>query len=262
MPPAGGRHGIVGSMRTLGVDLSANPRKTAVAVLDWRPDRAELVELRLGVLDEDIISLIAGCDYTGIDCPLGWPAGLLPFLRGHVDNDAGAVLAHDGLEGRRTLAYRQTDRFVAGLLRLVPMSVSADRLGHVAMRCAVIQAKTARVSGPRRRDGSDGLAEVYPAASLRSWGIKARKYKGTSADARLVRESSLRSILAQAGWLRLNGWVEQLLASDDLHDALIASLSARAAALGKTYPVPEELHAVAMEEGWIHVPNSALAELI
>jgi predicted nuclease with RNAse H fold len=62
-------------MRTLGVDLSANPRKTAVAVLEWRPDRAELVELLLGVLDEDIVSLIAGCDYTGIDCPLGRPTG-------------------------------------------------------------------------------------------------------------------------------------------------------------------------------------------
>ncbi|MCG2621269.1 DUF429 domain-containing protein [Arthrobacter sp. I2-34] len=249
-------------MRTLGVDLSANPRKTAVAVLDWQPDRAELVELRLGVLDEDIISLIAGCDYTGIDCPLGWPAGLLPFLQGHIDNDTGAVLAHDGPEGRRTLAYRQTDRFVAGLLRLVPMSVSADRLGHVAMRCAVIQAKAARAAGPARRDGSDGIAEVYPAASLRSWGIKARKYKGTSADARLVRESSLRSLRDQAGWLRLKGRDEQLLASDDLHDALVASLTARAAAVGKTYPVPAHLAGVAAEEGWIHVPNTPLAELL
>ncbi|NKX54829.1 DUF429 domain-containing protein [Arthrobacter mobilis] len=250
-------------MRTLGVDLSANPVKTAAAVLEWTPGQARLAELRLGATDEDIVRLVGNCDYTGIDCPLGWPARLVPFLQGHLGNDAGAVLAHDGPEGRRVLAYRETDRFVAGLLRLVPMSVSADRLGHVAMRCAVIQAKIARTAGPRRRDGSDGLAEVYPAASLKAWGITARKYKGGTDAARLAREASLRSLRDQAGWLRLEGADAQLLASDDdLHDALIASLSARAAALGRTCPVPAGLEQAAAEEGWIHVPNTPLAGLI
>ncbi|MFD1213722.1 DUF429 domain-containing protein [Arthrobacter sp. GCM10027362] len=249
-------------MRTLGVDLAASPKKTAVAVLDWGPEGAGLAELRLGATDEDIVALVEAGDCTGVDCPLGWPAQLVPFLRGHLGPDAAAVLAHDGPEGRRTLAYRETDRFVAALLHLVPMSVSADRLAHVAMRCAVIQAKLARTARPRRRDGSDGFAEVYPAASLKAWGISPRGYKGTSAEARAVRGAALRSLQEQAPWLRLNGFAGQLLASDDLHDALIASLSARAAATGRTHPVPARLAAAAEEEGWIHVPDSALADLL
>jgi len=61
---------------------------------------------------------------------------------------------------------------------LIPLSVSADRLAHPAMRCAVIQAKIARAHGPQSRDGSGRLAEVHPAASLESWGLLARGYKG------------------------------------------------------------------------------------
>jgi hypothetical protein len=69
------------------------------------------------------------------------------------------VLGHDGIAGRRLLAYRDTDRFVAGRTGLIPLSVSADRLAHPAMRCAVIKAKIARDVGPQPR--------TAPAASPR-----------------------------------------------------------------------------------------------
>ncbi|BAS06868.1 conserved hypothetical protein [Arthrobacter sp. Hiyo4] len=41
------------------------------------------------------------------------------------------------------------------------------------MRCTVIQAKIAVRYGSPARDGSDRLAEVYPAASLKVWGMLA-----------------------------------------------------------------------------------------
>ncbi|MFY9634058.1 MAG: DUF429 domain-containing protein, partial [Cellulosimicrobium cellulans] len=130
-------------MRTLGVDLAAATKKTAAAVLAWDAGTARLEHLALDVHDREIVELFGSSSMTGIDCPVGWPDAFLPFLAGHLNLDAGPVLDHDGIEGRRLLAYRDTDRFVTGHTGLIPLSVSADRLAHPAMRCAVIQARIA-----------------------------------------------------------------------------------------------------------------------
>ena len=156
-------------MRTLGVDLAAATKKTAGAVIEWSDNRARLAHLALDVDDQAIVDLFGTCDMTGVDCPVGWPDALIPFLTGHLDFDAAPVLEHDGIAGRRLLAYRDTDRFCTAQTGLIPLSVSADRLAHPAMRCAVIQAKIASLHGPQLRDGSGRLAEVYPAASLKIW---------------------------------------------------------------------------------------------
>ncbi len=123
-------------MKTLGIDLAADPKKTAAAVLDWVPDAARLTHLQLGVADEDIVDHFTDADATGIDCPVGWPQALLPFLSGHLNRDADAVLQHDGIAGRRLLAYRDYDRFVTSISGLISLSVSADRLAHPTMLLA------------------------------------------------------------------------------------------------------------------------------
>ena len=120
-------------MRTLGVDLAAATKKTAVAVLEWGAGSARLEHLALDVGDREIVELFGSSDMTGIDCPVGWPQALVPFLTGHLNFDAGPVLAYDGIDGRRLLAYRETDRFVTGRTGLIPLSVAADRLAHPAM---------------------------------------------------------------------------------------------------------------------------------
>ncbi|WP_371419119.1 DUF429 domain-containing protein [Pseudarthrobacter sp. NamE5] len=165
-------------MRTLGVDLAAATKKTAVAMIEWGQGSARLAHLALGVDDQEIVDLFGTAGMTGIDCPVGWPDALLPFLTAHLNFDAGPVLAQDGIAGRRLLAYRDTDRFTTAQTGLIPLSVSADRLAHPAMRCAVIQARIASLHGPQPRDGSGRLAEVYPAASLKIWGLSGRGYKG------------------------------------------------------------------------------------
>lgn len=248
-------------MKTLGVDLAAATKKTAVAVIEWEPDRARLAHLALDVADQDIVELFGSCDMTGVDCPVGWPDALIPFLTGHLNFDAGPVLEYDGIAGRRLLAYRDTDRFVTRETGLIPLSVSADRLAHPAMRCAVIQAKIAVLHGPQARDGSARLAEVYPAASLKIWGLNGRGYKG-----RGIPESQRLGLLVaaledQAPWLDLTGHRGTLAASDDLFDAVIASLTARAAARRRTL-LPDSSHAqAARSEGWIHLPSCTLDEL-
>lgn len=248
-------------MRTLGVDLAAATKKTATAVVEWDNGSARLAQLDLGVDDAGIVRLFGSCEMTGIDCPVGWPDAFLPFIAGHLAGDAHPVLEYDGIEGRRLLAYRDTDRFVTARTGLIPLSVSADRLAHPAMRCAVIQAKVAANFGPQARDGSGRLAEVYPAASLKSWGLPARGYKGRGGT-EAQRLGDLVDALQQAApWLDLAGHENRLAGSDDLFDALIASLTARAVALGRTLR-PDAGHAgPARSEGWIHLPLGGLAAL-
>lgn len=248
-------------MRTLGVDLAAATKKTAVAVIEWADGAARLAQLSLGVGDEEIVRLFGTSDMTGIDCPLGWPDAFLPFIAGHLYFDAHPVLDYDGIEGRRLLAYRDTDRFVTAQTGLIPLSVSADRLAHPAMRCAVIQAKIAQDYGPQARDGSGRLAEVYPAASLKLWGLPTRGYKGRGAPETERLAVALDALSAAAPWLDLAGHDDRLAASDDMFDAVIASLTGRAVALGRTLRPVSGHSAAALTEGWIHLPRGGLQEL-
>jgi predicted nuclease with RNAse H fold len=248
-------------MRTLGVDLAAAAKKTAAAVVEWDDGAARLAHLSLDVGDEEILRLFGTSDMTGIDSPLGWPDAFLPFIAGHLNFDPHPVLDHDGIEGRRLLAYRDTDRFVTGHTGLIPLSVSADRLAHPAMRCAVIQAKIAREYGPQARDGSGRLAEVYPAASLKLWGIHARGYKRRGAPEAEKLSSAVADLSVKAPWLDLAEYRADLAASDDMFDALIASLTARAAAVGGTLRPGPGHAAAALTEGWIHLPRGGLQEL-
>jgi predicted nuclease with RNAse H fold len=244
------------------VDLAAATKKTAVAVIEWSRGSARLADLRIDVGDQEIVDLFGSMDMTGIDCPLGWPDALVPFLTGHSTFDAGPVLAHDGIEGRRLLAYRDTDRFVTAHTGLIPLSVSADRLAHPAMRCAVIQAKIAALHGPQLRDGSGRLAEVYPAASLKIWGLNARGYKGRGSSEAERLAVLVGNLKEQAPWLDLAGQDDRLAASDDMFDAVVASLTARAVALGRTAG-PDDAHSkAARTEGWIHLPSCSLDGLI
>jgi predicted nuclease with RNAse H fold len=248
-------------VRTLGVDLAADPKRTAAAVIEWSDRQARLVHLALGVTDEAVVELFRDTDVTGIDCPLGWPAPFLAFLLGHSRQEPAAVLCHDGLAGRRDLVYRATDRFITHETGLIPLSVSADRLAHPAMRCAVIQAKIARAYGVQPKDGTGRLIEVYPAASMKIWGIAARNYKGRGTPESGVRNNILGQLTAAAPWLDLDAYRDHLAASDDLLDSVIASLTARATARQSTLlPAPDQSHA-ASEEGWIHLPTRPLTEL-
>jgi predicted nuclease with RNAse H fold len=248
-------------VRTLGVDLAAATKKTAVAVMEWVGGAVRLEYLSLDVGDQEIVELFGSSSMTGIDCPVGWPDAFLPFIAGHLNFDAHPVLDHDGIEGRRLLTYRDTDRFVTARTGLIPLSVSADRLAHPAMRCAVIQAKIARDVGPQARDGSGRLAEVYPAASLKLWGIHARGYKGRGAPEAAKLSLILEDLARAAPWLDLAGYRDDLAASDDMFDAVIASLTARAVSLGQTLRPGAGQAAAALSEGWIHLPSGPLSEL-
>ncbi|MBM7276258.1 DUF429 domain-containing protein [Gordonia rubripertincta] len=243
------------AMRTVGVDLSASPAKTAVAVLDWFDDRAELVELVVGADDAEIRRLVDGATRIGIDSPFGWPDGFVEFLVAHHREHLSAGRKLDDIANRRPLALRRTDLWIveAGLGR--PLSVSADQIAHVAFRCAGLLAD---LSVGNRVEG--WAVEAYPAGALRRWGLTSRGYK--RAANRTVLTELVDALRTAAPWLELGDQHSQMRSDDDAFDAVVTALIARAAELGFTTPPSADDRPVALREGWIHVPNCELPELI
>ncbi|MDJ0375925.1 DUF429 domain-containing protein [Cryobacterium sp. PH31-L1] len=242
-------------MRTAGVDLAAEPKGTALAVIDWTDAGAFLTELHLGVADENIVRTAGTVEKLGIDCAFGWPDEFVQFMVAHASGDLTGV--DGGMAWRRTLAYRETDREVRKITGRWPLSVSTDRLGLTAMRCAGLLSRLAAAGIPVDRAGFGAVAEIYPGASLRLWGFSTTGYRTDPA----IRLQLLAQIQDAAPWLELGAHAPHMIASADAFDAVIAALAARSAALGFYEPPAPALLDRARREGWIVLPNGPLAEL-
>lgn len=237
-------------MRTAGIDLSSQEKKSAACVVEWARDRATVVALTLGVADGDIIRLVGEVDKLGIDVPLGWPIAFAEAVSRHSEHGSWpATYRHASMEAYR---YRRTDIHVWRTGGVAPLSVSTDRIGIPAMRSAAL---LAAVEPRVALDGSGVVVEVYPAAALRRWGLPWRKYKGPE---HVAERNALVSSFAHqtAGWLSLEGADRTACeSSDDAFDALVAALVARAASVGVVEAIPEEDRAAALREGWIALPR-------
>ncbi|HMM95104.1 DUF429 domain-containing protein [Phycicoccus sp.] len=249
-------------MQTLGIDLAAQPEKTGIAWLEWTSGGARVTELAVGASDETLLQGMATANKTGIDCPLGWPREFVAFVskhqHDHVDVEPG--LAADW---RRRLSFRVTDLHVKSTVPGVQgLSVSSDRIGVTTMRCAALLSQLAVLGDPVVRTGSGPVTEVYPAASLVRWGFSHKGYKGTKAKIR--RSELVDELLIAAPWLDLGSYESLCRATDDALDAVLASLTARAAAIGLTDPIPVEDQRAAEIEGWIALPANGthLAHLL
>ena len=243
-------------MRTVGVDLAAGEKRTALAAIDWSPGRAE-ASVVVGVDDGRVVEEIGASDKAGIDCPLGWPERFVDFLNAHREGSVG-VPTDD--RGRAVLRYRETDRAVieAGV---VPLSVSSDRIGVTAMRAAGILSRLERETGEAVARAGDGkVVEVYPAVALRRWDLIRGPYKGR---ARVTNLSALAGfLLKRLPTLRLGDDLDLFRTNEDAFDAVICALIARAARLGDvTAPSGGEQLRLARREGWIAVPTGDLADL-
>ena len=248
-------------MRILGIDLAAQPRNTGVVELVPRAATRWRAEVPPDApTDEHLVELAARADLVGVDAPLGWPIDFVRAVRAHEAREPWP-----GTANRRSLTHRHTDDVVRDHGRGNPMSASADLLGHVAMRCALLQRDWARRWGaPAPRDGSGRLVEVYPAASLRAWAMPERGYKGNGADAGRVRTRIVDRIAeATRGWLDVSLVRSGCIDSDHVLDALISALAALMAHVGATFPPTsiEDRHCAVLE-GWIHVPDRLLADLV
>ena len=164
---------------TVGVDLAAEAAGTAVAVIAWDDARAQVTALVPDATDADVVAAARLADKVGVDCPFGWPTGFVRLVGEH-ERGLLAPPASSGRDWRRSLTMRVTDGHVHALTGLTPLSVSADRIGHAALRWAAIAATLGAAGLDVRRDGSGLLAEVYPSAALRHWQLPHRGYKGSA----------------------------------------------------------------------------------
>lgn len=110
-------------MRTLGIDFAAQPKNTALYVIEWGRDTAEITKLACGVGDEQICEAIAGADKAGLDVPLGCPISFPNAIRTHSEHRPWPKASI------RELRFRATDLFVQAKTRQWPLSVSTDRIG-------------------------------------------------------------------------------------------------------------------------------------
>jgi predicted RNase H-like nuclease len=266
--PGGGRRQAV----TVGIDLAARARRTAVCRAEWADDGGLTAEFVVPRDDEDLLALIRAADKTGLDCPLGWPSSFVATVLAHHQGLRLPVPARfearpDGRPGLDALRFRLTDDLTwkATAMR-PPLSVSTDLLGVVALRAARLLDALAATDTPVPRDGSGPIAEVYPAAALRLWGIRpARSYKNAgpgAREAREVREHILASVEAGLALTLPEPVRATCLDSHDHLDALICALVARAVLTdGTRWPRTPDERTAARQEGWIHLPNGDLAAL-
>ncbi|HUZ37996.1 MAG TPA: hypothetical protein VMV17_16870, partial [Streptosporangiaceae bacterium] len=131
----------------------------------------------------------------------GWPDAFVAFVAAHQDGHVTVPRDFGERGWKGPLTMRLTDLAVREVLRLTPLSVSADRLGHVAMRCTCLLALHAQQGHAAGRDGSGITTEVYPAASLKVWGLPYRGFKrpGDTRDLELL----IDGLLESAPWLDL-----------------------------------------------------------
>jgi len=255
------------STRTLGIDLASQPKRTAACVIEWRPGGAELIAVDQLLDNPTLLELMRGPSVTkiGIDAPFGWPAEFVDAIAAY------RTLGTWPVKDRTRLYLRETDRAVRAICRQNPLSVTTDRIAFAAMRCAELLTEYSTATGrPLDRSGAGVVVEVYPAAALRQWEISPAAwatdkggYKGHGPTTEAARRARLVDLVAE----RLRGtldippsFLERCYASDDVLDALICALVARAVEAAKSLPIsdsvavaPKALQAAA-EEGWIHLP--------
>jgi len=243
---------------TAGVDLAAEPKGTALAIIHWSASRAKLLSLQLGIADEAIVDACQNVNKIGIDCALGWPIEFVEFLNSHAELGSSDQAVDGGMDWRRRLSYRETDRAVRAISGRWPLSVATDRLGLTAMRAAGLLGRL-RLNGiPIDRSGAGVVAEVYPGATLRLWGFNTSGYRASAE----VRELLLGAIQMQAPWLDVSDFESLMMKSCDAFDAVIAALATRSAALGFYEPPNPSQLKQAKIEGWIALPNQPLEALI
>jgi predicted nuclease with RNAse H fold len=243
---------------TAGIDLAAEPKGTALALIDWSDRSGKLVDLKVGVADSVIVEDVSNAGKIGIDCALGWPMEFVDFVSNHNDPNAKSHQVEGGMDWRRRLSYRETDRAVRARTGRWPLSVSTDRLGLTAMRCAGLLGRLEKTGIQIDRSGAGVVAEVYPGATLRVWGFDTTGYRKSVDE----RKRLLGQILEQANWLDTSSFESLMLESCDAFDAVIAALASRAAFLGLSEPPTQSQMPQARIEGWIALPVGKISELI
>jgi predicted nuclease with RNAse H fold len=245
------------SMRTLGVDLASQPKNTAACVIVWDSGSSEVETLETNVTNARVHELYNRCDVTGIDAPFGWPTPFVGFVNNVMDPSAnGPIVVPPHFD---QIYFRATDHRVWRETGKRPLSVAADRIAILAMRCSVIL----RELGVTNKAGEGNVVEVYPAAALLAWGYAIDGLKDKNIG-KAMRRALLETMASAYPELPISEEIiDECAASDHVFDAFVASLVTRAASLNKVLPPTDEERERAKTEGWIAIPvQGSLSQLL
>src|SRR4029450_8934519 len=97
-------------MRSLGIDLAAEPPDTAACEITWLTDsaRGRLYTDRLD--DDQLLALIESADKVGIDCPFGWPKPFANAVAAHANAAAWPGRGQHGSSHPPSLRHPLTDQ--------------------------------------------------------------------------------------------------------------------------------------------------------
>jgi len=237
-------------MRTLGVDLSAQPQNTAACTIAWSLQNARISSLKVDLTDDELVSFGESADKIGLDVPFGWPTKFVTTISAHYQ---GVVCEKCSTQDLR---FRATDQYVKSVTGKWPLSVSTDLIGVVALRAIRLLERLAQETKVDR-SGAGKMVEVYPAAALIEWGF-------ANASKKQSRELAGTFLSRVSHWLQFSVEDEALLIQNrDAFDALIACLVSRAAAVGLVLPIPKDKIKDATCEGWIALPaKDSLSQLV
>jgi hypothetical protein len=244
---------------TWGLDVSTDKAKTAAVALDWfTPGEARVVDVRRPLRAVDIAPLIS--EHRGsrwaVDVPFGWPDLFVDLMAHRHEGPLPAEVmpaAADWKKWRtREVAQRLTDRFLTDDPRIKtrPLPASFQMLGATAAMWVLVEAQLVSLGVEIDRAGLEGtVCETYPSAALSAWGFG--KAKQTWPE-----------LQANFAFLTADEHLSSQFASDDVCDAVVCALVARARDLALTIGPPDDELAAGRREGWIHVscePSDLLA---
>ncbi len=243
---------------TLGIDLAAQDKNTAACRMTWSQDVGTVDKVFGGDACSDetlldlIVSVVRAGGTVGIDAPFGWPDAFLDQLLEY--RDLGRWRDRPPPDPSRSLCYRLTDLYLklgsnppAGFKGIHPLSVSTDRIGVVAMRCARLLSRLADLGIPRDPLGRQ-VVEVYPGGALRRWGLAAKDYKHDQAvRVALLTQPPLDAVVVTSDLARITN-------TDHAFDAMLSAIVARDVALGRDDPHRPGDDGQLRREGWIRMP--------
>jgi predicted nuclease with RNAse H fold len=235
----------------IGVDCAVNPKNIGLALGEWKEGRLSVLE----VMSADQVACVAQkiADWINqgppkllaFDAPLGWPQPLGAVL---VNHQAGLPIEIEPNQ----LFRRNTDRFVKKKVGKQSLDVGADRIARTAHAALKLLSEIRTLTGcniPLAWDmelQETSVIEVYPAATLTQYGIRASGYKAKS-DQRERRE--IISHLYSHLFLPEN---TDILEEDaDCLDAVVCLLAARDFLTGQAAAPEPGFLPIVEKEGWI-----------
>jgi len=240
-------------MLVIGLDAAAQWKKFGYAIGHYA-DRRITIE-SAGILgDETGLAQKIGSHLlssqnalVAIDAPLGWPKALGDALAHHHVGEPLALLPNE-------LFRRMTDDYIYCLLGKRSLDVGADKIARAAWRALDVLSQLRRMVGykipvlvePWGRTGWAAI-EVYPAATLKAYGIKASGYKGDEG-------LEARRAIAKAIEPLVTGITPYAEEADDVFDACLCLVAALDFLENHAAP-PEDID-LARKEGWIWVRHS------